>query len=80
LSCITLLGVLGTSALSVFRRRNYRAFYTIHATGSTILPFLVYFHVPYVRPYAIQCMVVVAFNMPSKDINSPWHPLAALRR
>jgi hypothetical protein len=60
---ITLLSVVGTSALSVFRRWNYRAFYTIHVIGSTSLPIIIYFHVPYVRPYATQCMVVSLINI-----------------
>ena len=63
---ITLLSVVGTSALSVFRRWNYRAFYTIHAIGSTSLPIIIYFHVPHVRPYATQCMVVSLINITTR--------------
>jgi ferredoxin-NADP reductase len=63
---ITLLSVVGTSALSVFRRWNYRAFYMIHVIGSTSLPIIIYFHVSYVRHYAIQAMAVSLINITTR--------------
>jgi NAD(P)H-flavin reductase len=60
---ITLLSVVGTSALSSFRRLNYALFYTIHVVGSASFPVIIYFHVPYVRPYAIQCIAISLINI-----------------
>jgi NAD(P)H-flavin reductase len=63
LTSFTLLGVVGTSSLSAFRRWNYRAFYATHVVGSTSLPLLIYLHVPYARRYAAQCVMISVINI-----------------
>ena len=63
LSSITLLSVLGASASGVFRRMNYRVFYLIHVTVSSLVPLLLFFHVKHVRSYIIQCGVIQLANM-----------------
>ncbi|KAF2403686.1 hypothetical protein EJ06DRAFT_519420 [Trichodelitschia bisporula] len=58
LTLITLLTLLGTTALRPLRNVSYTLFYRVHiAVACAILP-LAWFHVSHIRPYIAECALI----------------------
>ncbi|KAF2648013.1 hypothetical protein K491DRAFT_699250 [Lophiostoma macrostomum CBS 122681] len=65
-----ILFVLGVTSTGLFRRRQYRWFYRVHVTGSSIILVLLFFHVEHIRIYLLESAVVVITNAALKFFSS----------
>lgn len=62
LTSVTLFNIIGTTALTWIRKRNYRVFYGVHVIVSALLLPLLYFHVPHIRRYIWETLAVLLLN------------------
>lgn len=60
---------VGTTALSVLRKFNYRVFYTTHVTLASFLLPVLYFHVHHIRIYIIETVVVYVVHLALRLFN-----------
>ncbi|KAF2428793.1 hypothetical protein EJ08DRAFT_615065 [Tothia fuscella] len=70
LICISTFTVLGTAAAGLIRKWNYRVFYVTHVVGASALLPLLFFHVHHVRPFVVECVVVLILNVVLRTLNT----------
>ncbi|KAJ9629906.1 hypothetical protein H2203_002291 [Taxawa tesnikishii (nom. ined.)] len=59
---ITAFTLVGTTALSWVRKRNYRIFYVVHVVLATLLLPVLYWHVHHIRLYILETLAVYIIN------------------
>lgn len=60
---ISIVGLIGVSALRFVRRWNYRLFFAIHAVAPIVLLSLLFFHVQHIRVYVAEAMIAALVNI-----------------
>jgi ferredoxin-NADP reductase len=70
LTCISIFTTLGATALGIIRKWNYRVFYTVHVIGASALLPLLFLHVHHVRPFVVECIVVLLLNVLLRTLNT----------
>jgi predicted ferric reductase len=79
LTSISIVALIGSSAMGFVRRWNYRLFFSIHAVAPIVLLSLLYFHVHYIRVYVVEAMVVALLNIILRFRNSKAVPAELTR-
>ncbi|TID24397.1 hypothetical protein E2P81_ATG02700 [Venturia nashicola] len=74
LSGITIIAVIGTTALGPLRRLSYRVFYFVHIIGATILLPVLYYHVRHLRMYILESAAVYVLHILLRWISSKTYP------
>jgi NAD(P)H-flavin reductase len=75
LASITTFSVIGISTFGIFRRSNYRVFYSIHVVGSSLVLMLLFFHVVHVRIFVFECGVIQLLNIFTRFLNTKRLPV-----
>ncbi|KAF1350885.1 ferric reductase like transmembrane component-domain-containing protein [Delphinella strobiligena] len=69
LFAITSFTIIGTTALTWVRRRNYRLFYAVHVVLATMLLPVLYFHVTHIRIYIWETLAVYVLHFVFRVFN-----------
>ena len=70
ITAISLFSILGTTALGVLRKWNYRIFYITHISLASFLLPLLYFHVHHIRLFIFETSLVFAVHGALRFFNS----------
>ncbi|QDS73686.1 hypothetical protein FKW77_002988 [Venturia effusa] len=74
LSGITIITLIGSTALQPLRRFSYRIFYVVHVVGATILLPVLYYHVRHIRVYMLESAAVYVLHIVLRWISSKSYP------
>jgi predicted ferric reductase len=79
LTSISVVALIGSSAMGFVRRWNYRLFYSIHAVAPIVLLSLLYFHVHHIRVYVSEALFVALLNVALRFWSSKTVPAELTR-